>query len=235
MAYYTHDGIRHSTQEEALEYLKQLITTVSPFNDEYAQKIHNHDWGKYEVQSIPDESDSVYIELTRNYIHLGKATGTNQIKYYEESKPEEVEEMLSFLNKQASILDMISSEVRHYVVEWSKDGEHVNVSDDENTIKLSLNLIINHGEEQGEPSNSMFIEYTFEDIIVGAVDITDKDPLHELLLAIENHIILEVEGEISEDVVNGYNVFHLIDTAQREDMNISIKLSEKERETEEED
>src|SRR5699024_179937 len=98
------DGIRHNTQEEALEYLKQLITTVSPANDEYTQKIHNHDWGKYEVQSIPDESDSVYLELTRNYVHLGEITGTNQIKYYEESKPEEIEEMFSFLNKKASIL-----------------------------------------------------------------------------------------------------------------------------------
>lgn len=233
MAYYTHDGLRHNTQEEALEYLKQFITTVSPFSDEYTQKIHNHDWGKYEVQSTPDDTDSIYLELTRNYVHLGDVTGTNQIRYHEVSKPDDVEEMFSFLNKQTSILDMISSEVRHYVVEWSKDGEHINVSDDENTIKLSLSLVINHGAEQGEPSNSMFIEYMFEDTVIGAVDITDKDPLHELLLAIENHIILEVEGEISEDVVNGYNVFHLIDTAQREDMNISIKLSEKERETEE--
>lgn len=230
MAYYTHDGLRHSTQEEALEYLKQFITTVSPFSDEYTQKIHNHDWGKYEVQSIPDDTDSIYLELTRNYVHLGDVTGTNQIRYHEVSKPDDVEEMLSFLSKQASILDMINSEARSYIVEWSGDGKHLDVADDENTINLSLTMVINHGAEHGEPLNNLIIEYTLDGMITGFVDITDRDPLHALLLSIENHILLEVEGDISEDTVNGYNVFHLIDTAQREDMNISVKLTGKELE-----
>src|SRR5699024_12404953 len=56
MAYYTHDGIRHNTQEEELEYLKQLITTVPPANDECTQKIHNPDWGNYEVLRMPQDS-----------------------------------------------------------------------------------------------------------------------------------------------------------------------------------
>lgn len=225
--YYTNDGIRHASKEEALNYLEQYITELPPFEDEYVQALHGHKWGKYEIQSIPKVDDSLYLELIRNHFSpAGEHVGLNHIIYHDANKPESVDVVAEFLDKKIATLDMINSEIRSSIVLWSKDGKHLEIADSEREIPLQLGWSISYDEHDGEPKNEMHIHYVLDYMIEGVVDVTDADPLSALLIAIENHMVLEVNGMMEDDKVNGYNVFTILDTANRENMSVSLKIGQ---------
>lgn len=227
MAYYSHDGVRHNTKEEALSYYEEMITEVPNHDDQYVKAIHNADWGKYEIQCVPQVgAEGNYLELSRVHMNGDKHVGVTVIQYNEAFKPDNVEDLIAYAKKMKSLLDMVVSETKAKIVEWGEDGKHLTISDQENDIPLNVILNINHGATESlEPTNEMTLFFQLDEVIEGRVEISEETMLEDTLKAVESTIMLELEGEVVNDRIDGYNLFYMIDTAERENMSMHIKLT----------
>lgn len=192
MAYYTHDGVRHSTKEEALNYVEHsFISEVPPFEDEYFQALHKENWGKFELQAVPDGiTNSLYLEFIRYY----GEEGYSMLKFSEDHPPEDVKDVIHFLQTELPIINVVHSEIQSHIKEWSKSDKHLSITEDED---VSVELVFNvYPTEDGEGFHTV-IEYTVDGIFAGEVipPVGEKVDVIELILKhIESHILLEAEG-----------------------------------------
>lgn len=226
MVFYTHDGVRHETEAEALEYLgDNFISEVLPTDDDYYTAIHAHDWGKYELQAIPDSiTEHLQIQLTRYHEGMGYS-----ILNFNDSNPvEDVEELLKYLDKERLLLDMVRSVIQESVSKWSSDGKHVDV----NTVESSINVQLRSRIESTLTGMTKFIEYRIDNLYSGVVDVSEGNVLKPVMKDIESHLTLELEGELSSAngvlSLDGFNIGNFLSTASLLKHQLTIKVEQPE-------
>lgn len=232
MALYTHDGVRHNTKEEAINYLEEnYITEATPFEDEYYQELHNADWGKYEFQGVPfGLEESLYLELVRYH-----KNGSTLIKLSDDFRPEPPEEVIHFLQKQIALIEMVKSEVQTHIVQWSKDEDkYIFVGDvaDEIPINISFEYL---ATEEGINTT---ILYNIDGAFFGEIYISAEehvDILDTVLKDVESFLLLEATGDYDPVVekIGEVNLHNILEKANTGNYEVSISFNAKQEEQKE--
>ena len=218
MAFYTPDGTRHGTQEEALEYLKGLITEIPPSDDEEVHGIHKHDWGKFDLQCAPSEDGTLYLELTETVVDAQGDRGYNMLSYSSSTKDKSISERIEDIEKAKRLVSMVGHEVRSLLTELAEDSRYFY---DETVHDVVIQY--NYTEDY-----SYGIHYTidgvFEDYVLGE---EGEDILQKVLKSVESQFISEVEGELSpvSNTVDGYSLNLILANAGQFSRKVNLTVS----------
>lgn len=242
MAFYTSDGIRHDTKEEALNHAEEhLITEMSPSEDKLVQAIHKHDWGNFKVQCDSDNlgESSVYTELTETFVKINEENGEvttsyNLLKYREASKegmltysPEKIERM----EEKKRFVSMIGHEIRELLDELSKDdlylynnkvheiGVTMDVYNNSRSTEESIHYSIN--SHDGTYSGFFYVN-------------PKEDTLQLVLNNVRNQFLSKIEGLLGysgkvsskDDKYDGLNALLVFENAMETGKQISLSVSE---------
>lgn len=220
MAFYTPDGTRHGTQEEALEYLKGLITEIPPSDDEEVHGIHKHDWGKFDLQCAPSEDGTLYLELTETVVDAQGDRGYNMLSYSSSTKDKSISERIEDIEKAKRLVSMVGHEVRSLLTELAEDSRYF-------YDETAHDVVIQYNYNESD-SNYNGIHYTidgvFEDYVL---EEEDEDILQKVLKSVESQFISEVEGELNplNDTVDGYNLNLILANAGQFSRKVSLTVS----------
>lgn len=238
MAFYTSDGIRHNTKEEALSHVEEyLLTELSPSEDELVQAIHKHDWGNFEVQCDSDSfvDSSVYTELTETIVDIDEESGEvttsyNLLKYrealtYSPKKIERMEEKKRFVS-------MIGHEIRELLNELSEDDlylynnkvHEIDVTMDIYNSNLGTEESIYYSINSHDGTYSSFFHIN-----------PNEDTLQLILNSVKNQFLSVIEGRLinydgevssQDDRYNGFNAMLIFENAMKTGKQISLSVSE---------
>lgn len=220
MAFYTPDGIRHETQEEAMDYMRGLITEVPPSDDKEVQEIHKHDWGQFDIQCAPSEDGTLYLELTEAIITTQGDRGYNMLSYSSEAKNKSITERIEEIERAKRLTSMIGYEVRNLLSELADDDRYF-------YDETAHDVVIQYNYNEHD-SNYNGIQYTidgvFEDYVL---EEEDEDILQKVLKSVESQFISEVEGELSplNDTVDGYNLNLILANAGQFSRKVTLSVS----------
>ena len=220
MAFYTPDGIRHGTREEALEYLKGLITEIPPSDDEEVQGIHKHDWGQFKLQCAPSEDGTLYLELTETVATAQGDRGYNMLSYSSNNKDKSITERIENIEKAKRLVSMVGHEVRSLLTEIAEDNRYF-------YDETAHDVVVQYDYNEGYSSYNG-IHYTidgvFEDYVL---EEEGKDILQEVLKSVESQFISEVEGELSpvNNTVDGYNLNLILANAGQFSRKVNLTVS----------
>lgn len=222
MAYYTPDGTRHETQEEALEYMKRLITEVPPSEDKEVQEIHKYDWGQFDVQCAPSEDGTLYLELTETIVTTQGDRGYNMLSYSSSTNDKSISERIEEIERAKRLTSMVGYEVRNLLSELTDDDRYF-------YDETAHDVVIQYNYSEHD-SNYNGIQYTidgvFEDYVL---EEEGEDILQKVLKSVESQFISEVEGELSplNDTVNGYNLNLILANAGHFSRKVNLTVSNK--------
>ena len=220
MAFYTPDGIRHETQEEALEYLKRLITETPPSDDEEVQGIHKHDWGHFDLQCAPSEDGTLYLELTETTVTTQGDRGYNMLSYSSSTKDKSISERIEDIEKAKRLVSMVGHEVRGLLTDLAKDTKYF-------YDETAHDVVVQYDYDEGYSSYNGIqysIDGVFEDYVL---EEEGKDILQKVLKSVESQFISEVEGELSpvNNTVDGYNLNLILANAGQFSRKVSLSVS----------
>lgn len=220
MAFYTPDGIRHETQEEALEYLKMLITEVPPSDDEEVQGIHKHDWGHFDLQCAPSEDGTLYLELTETMVSSQGDRGYNMLSYSSDNKDKSITERIEDIEKAKRLVSMVGHEVRSLLTELAEDNRYFY----DETVH---DVVVHYNYQEGYSSYSG-IRYTIDGVFEGYIHEEEgEDILQKVLKSVESQFISEVEGELDPTYnVDGYNLSLILANARQFSRKINLTVSD---------
>lgn len=226
MAFYTHDGVRHNTQEEAVSYIQSnFVSNVPPFKDALFLQLHKNDWGRFDIQAVPDDSEDnhVYLELWEDLAVLdGEYGGTNIVRYSVLENQREAKDLITMLEKESKFISMAGNEIREALLEMSSSDLYLYEGE---TPLIIANYEITEDVEGVEKS----LTYEVDGVFQGHVTFRDNaDNLERVLDDVRSHFIIEAEGEFNP--VGGYVGKHrldnILDTAIKQNRKITIRLGD---------
>lgn len=230
MAYYTTDGIRHENEEEALTHTKDfLLTELPPTEDKLIQAVHNHNWGKFDIQCTPNE-DNLYVELSESTVAVHEEEGTvsrgyNLLQYSHGltgDANETPEEVVKFIEEDKRFVSMVGHEVKSLLEELSEDDNYY-YDEKSHDVVVTYKSYINNDLFHNE------LIYSIDDTFDGGVICqTELDNLEELLMHVRSQFVLEVEGEYNnvDGKIDGYDMFTIVDNASRDGKRVKVTVSD---------
>lgn len=222
MAFYTHDGIRHNTKQEALEHMEvHFVQETPPFEDAKYVALHNNNWGKYEIQSVPSGGDNMYLELVET---LSDGTASyNLLRYSDFSSPEESNDIIPFLEKESKFLSMVGHEIKDKLGQLGADKLYFY---DEEQSEVTLTYDIEYGYD-GTSEGIKEVSYTIDGVFDGKVVLYDYvDPLEIIMNDILSHFIIEAEGAFKPNtgMVGYHKLDHILDSAFKTGRDLRVSL-----------
>lgn len=229
MAFYTPDGIRHESKEEALIHTQDfLLTELPPTEDKIVQAVHKHDWGRFEIQSTPNES-GFYAELAESTVSVEEEEGAvsrgyNLLKYSQElTGTETPEQIIDSMEQDKRFVSMVGHEVKALLDELTGDDNYFY---DETTH----DLVVTYSSYVGNDLFANELHYSIDNnSFNGFIECKDnQNNLEELLMHIRSQFIIEVEGEYDSvsGKIDGYDMFTIVDNASLSGKQIRITVQE---------
>lgn len=228
MPYYTQDGIRHESQEEALQHTKDfLLTRLPSTEDEFVQAIHSHDWGRFHVQCTPNEG-VLYAELAEPTSSVCEESGRvggglSLLKYSHQLVGTETkEDLIELMEADKRFISMVGYEVRNLLDELADDDNYF-YDDKAHDVVVEYSSYVNNDIFDSE------IFYSIEDVFEGVVPYEEGvNNLEAVLNHVRSQFIKEVEGQYDniEGKINGFDMFTIVDNAARDGKNVKISVSE---------